>query len=138
YRANHTWIETNCVVLSTRLAESMHSGGTHYRPQVTIRYKVGEQTHQATTYGILDGSSNLRSLEQAKLDKFVVGQQYPCWYDPADPNSVILVRGYSLPSYVLLGLGSLFLLLLPLVIYRYLRQHGQASQADQEKSLQQA
>jgi len=79
YRANHTWAETNCVVLATYLAESQGRGGTHYRPQVTIRYTAGGETRQATTYDLLGGSSNLKSVELAALNKFVVGQEYPCW-----------------------------------------------------------
>jgi len=42
---------------------------------------------------------------------------------------VIVVRGYSLPSYVLLGFGGVGMLLLPLIIYRFLRQPAPASNA---------
>ena len=29
------------------------------------------------------------------LDRFEVGEEYPCWYDPIDPHRAVLVRGYS-------------------------------------------
>jgi hypothetical protein len=121
WRANHLYVEGRCVLLDKRLVEDSSSGyrgarNSTYRPEFLIRYTVAGREYQAWTYDAwvlaLRASTALRWPKERVLDSFTVGQEYPCWYDPADPSQVVLVRGYSWFSYGLaLALGVSLLLI---------------------------
>ncbi len=73
-------------------------------------------TYSSKTYDIHHATRGTRDEAQAAIGRFVVGQSYPCWYDPADPQTVVLVRGYQwwiwpallIPgSFVVIGIGGL-------------------------------
>ena len=58
----------------------------------------------------------MRDSARAALKRFEKNKQYPCWYDPARPESAVLVRGYrpwlwwafTVPgSFVAIGAGGL-------------------------------
>ncbi len=121
YRANHVFVEHRCVVRDAQLARKETPEGTLFRPEIRIEYEVGGATYVVRTYDIRQAFSAGEDDKQAILDRFVVGQEYPCWYDPADPKVAVLVRGYSwwfwltllVPaSFVLTGGGGLVYALL--------------------------
>ena len=41
--------------------------------------------------------------ERAALDQFDVNGRYPCWYDPANPEKVVVVRGHAWFTWLLLA-----------------------------------
>jgi hypothetical protein len=79
--------------------------GAMYRAEVQIEYRIGGETFRTWTYDIAtardlpNSYSSNRDEQEALLEAFIVDPQkprrYACWYDPADPNVVVLVRGYS-------------------------------------------
>jgi hypothetical protein len=95
YRANHVFVEHRCVVRDKQLARKETPDGTLFRPEIRIEYVVNQQTYVVRTYDIRQAFSAGEEDKQAILDQFEIGQQYPCWYDPADPKVAVLVRGYS-------------------------------------------
>ena len=105
WRVNQEFIESTCEVLDARVAENESDEGTLYRPEIRVSYRIDDKTYVRWTYDIgtaLDAGTSYTSGREAKeslLGAFVVDRQqprtYPCWYDPADPNVVVLVRGYS-------------------------------------------
>ena len=58
-----------------------------------------------------------RKSDMSEAEPFRVGQTYPCWYDPASPETAILKRelrpkfyaGALIPGFMLLVTGSLLL-----------------------------
>lgn len=93
-RVNRDYLETTCRVLSKRLKEE--GDGFAYRPEIEIEYQVAGDTHHVmNTYDIAGRYNSDRQYSQNILDAFQVGSQYPCWYDPRDPDRAVLVRGYS-------------------------------------------
>jgi hypothetical protein len=60
-----------------------------------IRYTVAGREYQAWAYKASRSTSVFDWPKERMLESFTVGQAYPCWYDPADPSQVVLVRGYS-------------------------------------------
>ena len=66
-----------------------------YRPEIPIEYEVNGKTHVVTTYDMCGTYSSDREANQAMLDRFDVGREYPCWYDPLDHDVAVLVRGYT-------------------------------------------
>jgi hypothetical protein len=103
WRVNRTFRETTCQVLGKRLLEVEQRDGTWmFRPEFHVAYEVGDETYQARTYDIARAYSTDREREQRVLDQFDVNASYPCWYDPRDPSSAVLVRGYTWSTWLLL------------------------------------
>jgi hypothetical protein len=95
WRANHEFAEQVCVVLAAQIAEREGEDGTLYRPEIQIEYEVEGVTYRPWTYDIGRVFTSGREPKEAIVAEFAVGQRYPCWYDPLDPNVAVLVRGYS-------------------------------------------
>ncbi|MCZ7648654.1 MAG: DUF3592 domain-containing protein [Planctomycetota bacterium] len=101
YRAHTVYVPASCVIQSKRLVESSDSDGTTYRPEFTFTFQVAPGAVEAggdgvaytvTDYDGTNTSSSGRRGHQAILDAYQVGQSYPCWYDPSDPNRAVLVK----------------------------------------------
>lgn len=95
WRVNHAFVEHTCTVLDKRLAEREGESGSLYRPEIQIEYRIGDVEHVAWAYDFHGAYSSGRDRKQAILNRFVVGEEYLCWYDPADPEVVVLRRGTS-------------------------------------------
>ena len=95
WRANRHFVETTCTVLSKHLGQSSEAESPRWRPEVEIEYQVDGQTYRPTIYDAAGMYSISRDSAEQKLDRFEVGQEYPCWYDPIDPGRAVLVQGYS-------------------------------------------
>ncbi|HZZ73498.1 MAG TPA: DUF3592 domain-containing protein, partial [Pirellulales bacterium] len=103
WRVMHSFVPTSCRVVG-KLLESEVGGqflpqvseeAFRYRPRIHIQYVVEGQAHETATYDIDGESFPTREEAQRILDGFVDGREYPCWYDPADPDSAVLVRGFT-------------------------------------------
>jgi hypothetical protein len=107
WRANQYYVESRCVLLDKRVAESRGGakGGITYRSELLVRHTVGGQDYEAWTYDVNSRagmSTAFRRPKEWTIAGFAVGDEYPCWYDPADPSQVVLVRGYSCWTYTTL------------------------------------
>jgi hypothetical protein len=80
WRVNHEFVEAQCTVKDKRVSEKEDKEGTLYF---------------AWAYDIGNSYSTGQEEAGALLERFVPGGQYTCWYDPADPYVVVLVRGYN-------------------------------------------
>ena len=121
WRANHDFVETTCKIVERRIVEVPSANGALYQPDVKIAYEVGGRTNVLYTLDIHHFDARpalLSSREEAKaaMDRFADGATVPCWYDPANPEVAVVVRGYHwwvwlallIPvSFVAIGLGGL-------------------------------
>jgi hypothetical protein len=119
YQSLTTWRETTCTVLGGRLSaagttRTRTSGGrtvddTNYQPVLGLRYDVdGRPTYSSgfdtgSRLGI--GGAGGRAEE---LTRYAVGAATPCWYDPADPADVVVLRGFG---------GAYLFALIPLPVF---------------------
>jgi hypothetical protein len=110
WRVNNQFVEHRCRVLQKRLAESGGSEET-YRPEFLVDYAVNGRNYQTWTYDITQAYSGDRAAQRVLLDQFDVGRQYPCWYDPRDPQTVVLKRGYTWFSWIMLMLPLTFVII---------------------------
>ncbi len=112
WRANHEFVRHTCTVLDRRVAKDTDGeGASLYRPEIQIEYEIGGQTYRIWTYDISKAYSSGRSGKQAIVNRFEVGREYACWYDPADPNTAVLVRGYTWWVWLLLIVPISFVLI---------------------------
>lgn len=122
WRANHEFVETTCTVVAERVAQvETEEGRIKYRPEVVFRYHAGGRDIETAGF---DASGVYFTDEQASreaLEKFTPGSQYPCWYDPQNPQVAVLERGYSWYAWVIpllpaalvaIGVGGLIYLFL--------------------------
>jgi hypothetical protein len=101
WRANHEFIETTAVVLDKRVEQrSDRDGNPIFAPRAKIHYE--QAADDIWTYDIAGTTFSNTAEAQAQLDRWEIGQTYPCWYNPLDPSVAVLVRGYSLWFWMLL------------------------------------
>ena len=117
-RVKQDFIHTTCTVLDKRLdshTSTHHHGGrtsrsdvkiTSYRPEILIRYQVAGQDYDIWTYDLMKYATSNRAEHQAVLDRYEVGGEYPCWYNPANPQEAVLTReARGLWLFLVVGLG---------------------------------
>ncbi|NUO49345.1 MAG: DUF3592 domain-containing protein [Polyangiaceae bacterium] len=114
-----SWTEQTCVVLDKRIGQSSSSDGTTYRPELLLRHEVGGRSYEQWS-SRPDGSfTSNESAQERAVAPFIVGERYPCWYDPADPSDVVALRSPPLDlgvvaflvfigSFVAFGVKSLY------------------------------
>ncbi|MCS7305465.1 MAG: DUF3592 domain-containing protein [Thermoguttaceae bacterium] len=94
WRQNRDFIQTDCTVLDSSVAKIEKNGVMLYRPTIRIRYEVAGETRVTTAHEPRSRYTEDPKQAEAWSQPFVPGQKYSCWYDPANPEIVVLVRGY--------------------------------------------
>ncbi|MGA2033230.1 MAG: DUF3592 domain-containing protein [Thermoguttaceae bacterium] len=117
WRVNHAFVRHSCQVLDKRVSEiKADKNVTRYRPEVRISYQIKGETYRAWAYDIHMAYGDSREKSVSEVSAFADGQTYPCWYDPANPHVVVLVRSQSFwhwlvflvpASFLALGLAGL-------------------------------
>lgn len=95
WRVNHAFVKNTCTVLNQRVVEEESEEGTSYRPEIYVRHRVDGKPYSVWTDAIGNAYSSGRADAEATVERFSPGEQYVCWYDPADPYVVVLLRGYN-------------------------------------------
>jgi hypothetical protein len=107
-RARTVFTATTCTIVD-RGASGL-APEISYVPMAVVRYQADGRTHVAAGFdvrGTMYGSNDPDASRQ-----FTVGGRYPCWYDPAQPQRIILRQGPSATAwFALLPLGILMLTL---------------------------
>lgn len=111
-RIERDFKESVATVLDTRIQEEEHRIGSA-NPLGTGRDIV---TRTRTTLARIQYDANGGNYEGwivlPGFEKWLVpGQEYPCWYDPADPGSVVLERGGDSSAGVVLSVGLVMMFL---------------------------
>jgi hypothetical protein len=113
WRANRQFAAARCTLLDKRTGEAtVQNSAPMYRPEFRVRYRVDDHEYvEDALYDVTQlYSSDKQSVERV-LDKFEVGHEYPCWYDPIEQRPVVLARGYSPWLYVSLLIPLSFMLI---------------------------
>ncbi len=117
WRVNHEFVEHTSLVLDKRVAERENGDDRKYRPEVKVRYTVDGRPLTAWTYdiataaGAADSYSADRDEAARAIGPFARGEEVRCWYDPTQPETVVLVRGYRWWVWAVLALPVLFVLI---------------------------
>lgn len=125
WRVNQEFLETSGTVLMTRLGEPKADEDAAdetdvevqklYRPEVLVEYRAGGVNYKEWAFDIHFDSERAfvadREAQQAAIAEFTEGAKIAVWYDPADPHSVVVVRGYTWLLWVLLLLPVAFMLI---------------------------
>ncbi|MBN2578325.1 MAG: DUF3592 domain-containing protein [Pirellulales bacterium] len=110
WRVNHEFRANQATVLpGSRIGVTPGEDGPLYRPEIHVKHTVEGVDYGVWTYDIAGGYTSGRAEKEAVLKCFPVGGRVACWYDPLDPNTVVLVRGYSWWTILFLIVPAVFL-----------------------------
>lgn len=95
WQADYDFVETVGTIVDARIEETQVAALDKpvYRARFEVEYEFDGVKRRVWT---LDASSDYsadRADEQRVLERFVVGEQYPAWFAPRDPDRVVLQRG---------------------------------------------
>lgn len=99
WRINHDFQPTRCLVRGTGLVrrtveDPPGSFSTTWRPTVLVRYEA--EGRQVESWSHSRGPASIgRATAAARLPSWPIGSEVPGWYDPADPETIVLERGYN-------------------------------------------
>lgn len=92
-RVRSTFVETNCTLISKIL--NTHGGIVQgYRADFFLSYKTADgRDFKRWAYGngLDDTFAETSGRSSAILSQYEVGGEYPCYYDPTNPEQVVLV-----------------------------------------------
>lgn len=109
WRVNHEYREASCRLLAKQ-AQASPADASRSRPGFQIQYEVGKQSYSRwAPYEVTGAYSSDRKQVEDVLRQFHIGQSYPCWYDPRDPETVVLSRGYTWFAWLMLLLPGAFI-----------------------------
>ncbi len=99
WRINHDFLPTRCRVRATGLVrrtieDPPGAFSTTYRPALLVRYEADGRSFESWSPSRTAAESD-RATAAARLAGWRIGTEVPGWYDPADPATVVLERGYD-------------------------------------------
>ncbi|NJN44561.1 MAG: DUF3592 domain-containing protein [Anaerolineae bacterium] len=124
-RSSSSWPATQGQITESTLDHSTDAeGGDSYSPEVTYTYQVNGIFYENGTIKFGENSYSSQRKAQEILNRYPVGQMVSVYYDPDKPGRAVLEPGVSGGSYIVFGIGVLFVLIslipLPVMIIRYL------------------
>ena len=110
-RASASWPSVQGQVTSSVVDRSTDSeGGTSYSPEVDYEYTVNDQRFSADRIKFGENSYSSRRQAEDVVARYPVGQTVAVYYDPVEPETAVLEPGVSSGSYIVIGIGAIFVL----------------------------
>lgn len=113
-KASQTWPKTSGKIthssVSTSRSRSNGKTKTLYSSDVTYQYQV--QSRDYTCSNVFfggDASSSSSSAAHQLVERYPTGRQVDVFYDPKHPENAVLEPGAHWQSYLVYGIGLLFL-----------------------------
>lgn len=116
-RSSASWPSVQGQITSSLVDYSTDAeGGDSYSPQVAYAYAVNGRSYEGQTIKFGENSYSSKRKAQAILDRYPNGQRIAVFYDPTQPDKAVLEPGVSGGSYIVLGIGLLFVFISLLVV----------------------
>jgi hypothetical protein len=108
WRVNHQFVETDCKIL---FAQVVTDDAGKQRPEFQVEYTA--DGHAAQVWARYDIAGAFQSAEAVDklLAQFPPDAECDCWYDPRNPQTVVLARGYSISAWLMPLLPAAFIFL---------------------------
>lgn len=102
-RANRDFVEHRARLIDKRLDEQPASDGPVFAPRFRLQFTVqGRGYSPWASYDVTDLHTRDRQRGESLLADFKTGEEYACWYDPRNPERVVLARGYTWFAWLML------------------------------------
>jgi hypothetical protein len=95
WQADYDFIKTTGTIVDARIEETQVTAldKPQYRARFRVEYEFDGVERRVWTLNASNDYSRDRAAESELLEKYVVGEQYPVWFAPRDPDRVVLQRG---------------------------------------------
>lgn len=93
--ASTQWIETPCVILSSRVKTHSGSESTTYSVAIDYRYTFNGQEYRSDRYNPVPGSSSGYDGKKDIVNRYPKGSTQVCYVNPKNPQEALLQRGFS-------------------------------------------
>ena len=111
-KASEKWPTTEATIIRSDVERSRSDGKTMYSANVEYKYVVeGEEFINDTIWFGGDYSSSSRSPHQKTIRKYPVKKTVDVHYNPKEPATSVLEPGTSYSSYLVYGVGWLFMII---------------------------
>ena len=109
-RASASWPTAEGIVNSSEVDRSTDGeGGTSYSPEISYQYLVNDLNYTNNTIKFGENSYSSRRKAEEIAAAYPVGRQVAVYYDPLEPDKSVLEPGVTAGSYIVLGIGVLFI-----------------------------
>lgn len=100
WRMNHRFVPATCTIVGKGLVRrtSLEPAGTAsstWQPCLRVRYAAAGRQLESWSRPSQTTLTNDRDKALGRLTAWRVGDTIPGWYDPADPGTVVIERGYN-------------------------------------------
>lgn len=109
-RVSESWPMTDGEITYSQIQISTDDDGTSYHADVRFVYVAEDRRYEADTVSFGQYGSSDRNHAAGIVARYPVGQRVTVYYDPAKPETAVLEPGVTLGSYLILGLGMIFLI----------------------------
>ena len=109
--SSKSWIESNCVILSSEVGVHSDSDGTTYSVDISFSYTFDGRDYTSDRYGFSKMSSSGRSGKEKVVAEYPVGAERICWIDPRNPSQAVLHRGIPGIVYFMIPFSSVFIII---------------------------
>src|SRR5262245_564153 len=93
WRLNNVYVQAEATILDKHYeTEEAHEGGHYHEAKFLVRYRPAAGAAPCEAWAYFQAYPQPRDHTHAKalFEHFQVGRDYPCWYDPDDPDKVAL------------------------------------------------
>ncbi|MCE9631591.1 MAG: hypothetical protein K8S94_12865 [Planctomycetia bacterium] len=100
WRMNHDFLPATCTILGKGLVRrtAMEPAGTSpstWQPCLRVSYTADGRPLEAWSRPSRSTLTSDRDVALDKLSAWRIGDTIPGWYDPADPGTIVIERGYN-------------------------------------------
>lgn len=89
------WIETPCVIISSRVKSHPGDDTPTYSVAISYRYTFGATEYRSDRFNVVGGSSSGSAGKKEIVSHYPQGSTQICYVNPAQPSEALLQRGFS-------------------------------------------
>jgi hypothetical protein len=108
-KASISWPTAQGEIIKSQVTHRSNSDGDSYSPEVTYTYPVNSRSYKSYTIKFGENSYDSKRRAEEIAASYQVGNNVTVYYDPKNPGNSVLEPGVSSGSYIVLGIGLLFL-----------------------------
>lgn len=110
-RASASWPIAEGKVVSSQVEHSTDSeGGDSYQPKVNYTYSVAGVPYSGRQIKFGENSYSSRRQAEEIANRYPVGDSVAVYYEPENPEKTALEPGVTAGSYIVFGIGAIFVL----------------------------
>jgi hypothetical protein len=94
------WVETPCLVESSRVRAHRGDESTTYSVDILYHYVFNDREYKSSRYDFMGGSTSSYHGKAAVVSRYPPGKETICYVNPTDPTEAVLNREFSADLWV--------------------------------------